>query len=422
MQIPNDRHYDVIVCGGGMVGATLVSALLPAAKTQGLRIALIEQNPLASEPDPSYQPSFDARSTALAQGGRAVLESIGVWNKLQEHVTPIQTIHVSDKGRWGQTRMSAAEEKVQALGYVVENHWLGQVMMNTVNLQDKIVTVFSPAIVNSIEIVNNERHVSLKSADQPDLTLTAPLVVMADGGRSELREDMGIDYREKHYQQHALVANVEIDRTHKGVAYERFTEQGPIALLPLESVDSRYRMGLVWTLSDDQINEYMQLSDADFVHALQVQFGYRSGRFLSVGDRFTYPLKQILADEQVRPGLVVLGNAAHSLHPIAGQGFNLALRGVSELAQTIISAKREGSPLGDLGMLTGFIEHRKRDQQRTITFGDSALTVFSSSHPAMRLGRTLALQSLNSFPSARTLLARAAMGLDTPAVRLNDHD
>lgn len=420
MQASSDQHFDVIVCGGGMVGATLVSALLPAAKRLGLRIALIEQNPLPADPDPLYQPSFDARSTALAYGGRTALKSIGVWDQLKQHVTPIETIHVSDKGRWGQTTMSAVDEKVDALGYVVENHWLGQVMMGVIKKHPGIVSTFSPATVTAIDMSGDLRRVLIEQDNHMESILMAPLVVMADGGRSALRHEMGIDYREKAYQQHALVANVEIDRPHKGVAYERFTEQGPIALLPLETLEGRHRMGLVWTLADEHINDRMNASNTQFVRALQSHFGYRAGRLVGVGERFSYPLKLTLADEQVRSGLVVLGNAAHSLHPIAGQGFNLALRGVCELAESIITATQNGQRIGDLDRLTKFIDRRRRDQRRTIAFGEGALALFSSSNPMYRRGRSLVLQGLNMCAPARTLLARAAMGLDTPAVRLND--
>lgn len=413
------QPFDLIVCGGGMVGASLVVALLPAAEKLGLRIALIEQNALPKVANPEYQPSFDARSTALAAGSRTLLESMGLWSALSEHLTPIREIEVSAKGQFGQTRMQAEREQVPALGYVVENHWLGQVLMSHIEQSgSEQVEFFSPARVNSISPAMPNSEVVIESEGKLQ-TLSAPLVVMADGGRSELRTAMGIDYTEQDYHQHALVANVALDRAHQGVAYERFTEQGPIALLPIESADGQARMGLVWTLSDERIDEVLALSDEAFLAQLQQAFGFRAGAITRVGERFSYPLKLRLAQEQARTGLVVLGNAAHSLHPIAGQGFNLAIRGVAQLAELIIERTKAGQPLGDLVALHHFVEQRRRDQQRTIRFGDTSLKLFMNQNPAVRLGRSAGLQLLDLIPPARTLLARAAMGLDTPAARLN---
>lgn len=418
--MPDKRaQYDLIVCGGGMVGASLVVALQSAAEQLGLRIALVEQNRLPEVANPEYQPSFDARSTALAAGSRTLLESMGVWAELSEHLTPINEIEVSAKGQFGQTRMQAKQEQVPALGYVVENHWMGQVLMGLIQRRkSKNIQLLSPANVVSISPAKPLSEVVIE-VDGETETLCAPLVVMADGGRSELRSAMGIVYREKDYHQHALVANVSLDRSHAGVAYERFTEQGPIALLPIESMAGETRMGLVWTLAEERVSEVMALDDLEFLAQLQQAFGYRAGTLKKVGERFSYPLKLTLAQEQARTGLVVLGNAAHSLHPIAGQGFNLAIRGVAQLAKLIIERKREGLDLGDLDALEAFIAQRKRDQQRTIKFGDGALKLFMSSNPGVRLGRSVALQVLDFIPPARTLLARAAMGLDTAAVRFN---
>lgn len=414
--------FDLVVCGGGMVGASLVASLLPSAQKLGLRIALIEQSELAHSANPQYQPSFDARSTALAAGSRTLLESMGVWDKLVSHLTPIEQIQVSARGQFGQTQMRASQEQVAALGYVVENHWMGQVLMSQLlPYLDSGLTLFSPAKVVSIQSAAPVGKVELEYNGERK-QLHAPLIIMADGGRSDLRAAMGIEYSEQDYHQHALVANVALDRPHEGVAYERFTEAGPIALLPIESADGLARMGLVWTLEQDKIDQVLAGDDGQFIQQLQQAFGYRAGAFVRVGQRYAYPLKRILADEQVRTGLVVLGNAAHSLHPIAGQGFNLAIRGVAELAQLIISRKQQGLALGDLAALQSFIEQRRRDQRRTIYFGDTALKVFMSSNPFVRLGRSLGLQALDLIPPARTILARAAMGLDTPAAKVKTDD
>ncbi|PIE20886.1 MAG: 2-octaprenyl-6-methoxyphenyl hydroxylase [Neptuniibacter caesariensis] len=411
------QHYDIVIAGGGMVGASLACALLPAAQKLGLHIAIVEAFPLKQEAL-AYQPSYDARATALAYGSRTIYEVMGIWDTLQEHLSPIKQIHVSDKGHFGAARLNAEDESVPALGYVVENHWLGRVLWDRLHKPDaKPVEFIAPAEVIGIDTGDENMTVTLK-ADGQERTLSCELVVMADGGRSELREKMGIGYTRTTYAQHAIVANVSPDREHGDVAYERFTDSGPIALLPLEQQNGLHRCGLVWTVPDDQVEDVLALGDEAFLARLQERFGYRAGNFIKVGERSSYPLSLVLADEQVRRGVVVLGNAAHALHPIAGQGYNLALRGVAALADQLIMARKEGKHLGELALLQGFYEQQYRDQQKTIGFSDQTMKLFSNSNLVLALGRNLGLQAMNLCPPARTLFARAAMGLDMPAPKL----
>lgn len=418
-----NNHFDLVVCGGGLVGSSLVNAILPSLEKLGMRIALIEQKPIQTTANPEFQPSFDARSTALARGSRTAFEAMGLWTQLTKHLEPIAQIQVSDRGRFGQVNMRASEEGVEALGYVVENHWMGQVLMHNIQaVKSDSLRLFSPAEVLDLSPEIEGQRVTVETEPGKQLELFADLVVMADGGRSDLRRRIGIEYREHDYHQHALIANIALDRPHKQIAYERFTEEGPIALLPIENHQRQHRMGLVWTLPEGQVGEKMQLSDADFLNELQEAFGYRAGAFVKVGQRFNYPLKLSLADEQARQGLVVLGNAAHSLHPIAGQGFNLALRGVCELAQRIIERRSQGESISDLAMLNEFLRNRFSDQQRTISFGNSTLKLFMDTNALVRCSRSAGLEVMNNIPVARTLLARAAMGLDTPVAGLSVDD
>lgn len=414
------QGYDLVIIGGGMVGASLAAALLPLAESLQLRMALIEAQPLPDDgqSEPRFVPSYDARSTALAQGVHTLYKRMGIWSALSEHLTPIDTIHVSERGRFGTTRLRAEEESVPALGYVVENHWLGQVLISHLQQhRSEYLDLISPAEVTGLSPIEGGQQVELQVSGETR-TLDAQLVVMADGGRSALRERIGIHYSEKAYGQHALVANVSLDRSHDNVAYERFTEDGPIALLPGEALNGRPRCGLVWTLSDEALDEVLALDDTAFLQRLQQTFGFRAGRFVAVGERFHYPLKLALAQEQVRSGLVVLGNAAHALHPIAGQGYNLALRGVVALADLIIERRRAGLALGDIEGLSRFVQERQQDQQRTIGFSDLTLRAFTSDNSLLRLGRGAGLQLLDVCPALKTVFARAAMGLDQPAARL----
>ncbi len=410
-------HYDLIIVGGGMVGASLACALAPVAEHLGLDIAIVEPVPLRRE-GLEYQPSYDARATALAYGSRSAYERMGIWQTLAQHLTPIEQIHVSDRGRFGGVRLTAGDQQVPALGYVIENHWLGQVLLNHLQQpQNSRIDYLCPAEVAEI-LPGDGRMTVTVNRDGCASSLTTELVVMADGGRSELRERLGIGYRYRAYEQHALIANVSPDRPHGGIAYERFTDQGPMALLPLQDQLGRHRCGLVWTLSDADAEELTAMDEAGFLTRLQQRFGYRAGRFIQVGERHAYPLKLVLAEEQVRSGLVVLGNAAHALHPIAGQGYNLALRGLVTLADHLIEARENGQSLGDLGVLQAYHERMRGDQQRTIGFSDSTMRLFTSRNPLLALSRDLGLQGLDMCASAKTLFARSAMGLHMPAPSL----
>ena len=413
-------HYDLIIVGGGMVGASLACALAPVAERLGLDIAVVEPIPLRRDAlELDYQPSYDARATALAYGSRTAYARMGIWQTLAQHLTPIRQIHVSDRGRFGAARLDAAQQRVPALGYVIENHWLGQVLLNRLQQPECArIDYLCPAEVAQIIPGDGQMAVTV-SREGHTSTLSCELVVMADGGRSELRQRLGIGYRYRAYEQHALIANVSPDRPHRGVAYERFTDQGPMALLPLQDQQGRHRCGLVWTLADSDAEQLLAMDDAGFLARLQQRFGYRAGRFVQVGERHAYPLQLVLAEEQVRSGLVVLGNAAHALHPIAGQGFNLALRGLVMLADHLVEARQSGRSLGDLAVLQAYHERMRRDQQYTIGFSDSTMKLFTSRNPILALARDLGLQGLDICPSAKTLFARSAMGLNMPAPGLN---
>ncbi|SFG91040.1 2-octaprenyl-6-methoxyphenyl hydroxylase [Neptunomonas qingdaonensis] len=412
-------HYDIVIIGGGMVGASLAAALLPIAKELDLQVAVVESMPMPTDDLSHYQPSYDARATALSYGSRKLYEQIDVWQAIAAHVSPIQRIHVSDKGHFGATRLNAEEEHVPALGYVVENHWLGRALLHHIQTHPDAdqIRYCCPAEVVSVTPVEKGMQLSIRLGSET-IQVSADLVVMADGGRSDLREKLGISYQQVVYQQHAVVANISPDRPHQEIAYERFTDTGPLALLPLQDQQDMARCGLVWTVPDAELDSVMALDDATFIARVQERFGYRAGLFIHVGERFSYPLKLVLADEQVRPGLAVLGNAAHALHPIAGQGYNLALRGVVELAQFIIDARRGGVSVGDAEMLQAYHQSRVADQQRTIGLSDKTMKLFSNRNPMLALGRDLGLQLMDICPPAKTLFARGAMGLDVPAPRL----
>lgn len=387
------------IAGGGMVGASLALALQECARARGWRLRLIEAQPPRAG---GWQPSYDARSTALSQGSRQLFERLGVWARLAERVEPIRQIHVSDRGHPGVARIDAAREGVPALGYVVENAWLGEVLLGA--LDTEIVEWLAPASATAARAVPGGYQLDLQTADGAQ-TLETELLVVADGGRSGLLESLGIHRQVSAYGQTAIIANISTSKAHAGVAFERFTDSGPLALLPL----SGQRSALVWTLPSDQADEVMGLVDEDFLARLQDAFGFRLGALTRVGERHAYPLSLSEAQEQVRPHLVVLGNAAHSLHPIAGQGFNLSLRDTLALADCL-SREAERQP-GDLTVLQGYLQRQQLDQRLTVAFSDQLTRLFSNRQPLLTAGRNLGLLGLDILPPAKRLFARQAMGL-----------
>ncbi|SDL54885.1 2-octaprenyl-6-methoxyphenol hydroxylase [Modicisalibacter muralis] len=396
------RHVDIAIIGGGLVGASLGCALAPLIRRSGLNVAVIEAAALPSGGIEGYQPSFDARASAIAQGSRVHFQTLGVWPALAREAQPIATIHVSERGRLGATRLNAAELGVEALGYVMPNAWMGRVLH--ARLAEIDLAWHCPARVESIAPQAGGHRLALSDGHE----LQAGLTVLADGGRSGLKERLGIASRESAYRQTALIANLEVSRPHHGTAFERFTADGPLALLPLTG----NRMELVWTHVAGAEHETLALSDGDFLARLQGMFGERVGRFKRVGQRHVYPLSLVTAEEPVRPGLAVLGNAAHALHPVAGQGFNLALRGVMDLIAALEQGLAEGRAAGDMAVLSAFEARRAHDRHNVIRFSDGLIRLFGVSHPLLSHARAAGLVGLNLAGPLRRALARRAMGLE----------
>lgn len=406
-------QFDLVIIGGGMVGASLACSLLPAVRQHGLKVAIVESHALrAANGELQYQPSYDSRSTALSYGSRNIFKQLGLWDQLSSHVTPIERIHVSDQGRFGSTRLNAAEYDIEALGYVVENAWLGQVLLEHIE-QSEAISYFCPASVTELKLKDSRARIVIEEAGGEKL-IEAELAVIADGGRSDVCRQLHIDMERHDYHQHAIIANVTAQKPHQNVAYERFTAQGPVALLPLfeDQVQTQNRLALVYTVDEADVETLMALDDASFLDQLQQRFGYRLGRFERIGQRANYPLALQWAKQQVRPGLVVMGNAAHTLHPVAGQGFNLALRGVAELTGVLHQGKAEGEALGSIDLLQSYLEQRLADQKKTIQFSDQTMRLFSNDDLLLRNLRDIGLVALDLLAPARKLFAQQAMGFN----------
>jgi 2-octaprenyl-6-methoxyphenol hydroxylase len=367
---------DVAIIGGGPVGA----ALAALAVHSGLDIAVFEAR---------AAPSGDGRTLALSRASRELLEEALAWPK--RDVTPILSIHVSQKGGPGRTLLEASEQSLPALGYTVPFSTLEAALGEALSLSGR-----NPSYGESCDRISLDADAAtVRFASGREVQTR--LLVLADGGANATKIP-GIAFTEKDYAQQAVVASVRTDRPHGFRAYERFTPEGPVALLPVDD-----RFALVWTAAPDATRRLLALEDAAFLAELQSHFGDRAGRFLTVASRAAFPLKLRTVNVPVAMRTAIIGNAAQALHPIAGQGLNLGLRDAATLAALLHSVPREA--VGSPGMLSAYQDARQRDASRGVMVTDFLVSAFSDSRRLPTWGRGLALAALDLFPPARRLLA-----------------
>lgn len=397
---------DVLIAGGGMVGASLAVALASLP----LRVVLVEAVAMG-EPG---QPSFDARTTALSRSSHHILASLGIWPEVAAGAAPIRRIHVSERGRLGTAMIDAADEGGEPLGYVVENRALGAALWRRLAAAPAI-DVRAPARVAGTQPGPGWIDVGIEQQGATT-SIRTRLLVVADGARSRLREALGIGARIRPYGQTAIVGNVAVTAGDGTTAHERFTRDGPLALLP----SGGDRHVFILTRRTDDADAAFALPDDDFLALLQREFGFRLGRFSRLGQRHRYPLELVAADAITGHRVALVGNAAHGLHPVAGQGYNLGLRDVATLAELLADQLVE-SPSGsaDAGaapLLQRYADWRRPDQQKVVAFTDGLVRGFDLQAPGRLRGMGLLL--FDNLPGAKRLLARQTMGLAGRRTRL----
>ncbi|ENW94640.1 2-octaprenyl-6-methoxyphenyl hydroxylase [Acinetobacter sp. NIPH 298] len=400
-------QQQVIIVGGGMVGLSLALML---AKSN-IEVKLLEAVKYPNYDDENlapYHSSFDARNTALSRRSVQIYQKLGLWDALQQHATPILQVHITEQGSFGKARLVAEQEKVESFGQVIENAWLGRVLLTQV-LQHPLIELIDGVQVTSLTQDADEVQIEAMRNGEYIHALKSKLVIAADGRDSFCRQAIGVGVDEHDYDQVAIVTTVQTSKPHQHVGFERFSALGPLALLPLPG---EYRRSVVFPVKKGTEQPFLgEENDQYFLDTLQQTYGDRAGKFEKTGKRFCYPLSQVLAHKQVVGRVVLMGNAAHTIHPVAGQGFNLCLRDADVLVRFLMEQLAKSDDIGHPDNLLAYEQARLKDQQRVIKFCDSVVRGFSNQNPILKLIRNTGLVAFDVIPGIKPLVANYAMGL-----------
>lgn len=389
------QRTDIVIVGAGMAGCLLALAI--SKQSPKLSIMLLDDNP--ERVTKGAHPGFDARSIALSAGSCQLLDQLGLWGPLLQNAQPIDDIHISDRGNLGIVELEKSTANTP-FGFVVELQNVGQVLQQQLGLYSQIKRLHNTSLIS---ITKQQQQVTCELNDKQ--LIEAKLCIAADGANSKTNDLLSIISTESDYNCSAIIANVSCDKAHHNRAFERFTDAGPLALLPL----SNNRYSLVWSVKNSDLKGLLALDEQGFLNKLQQAFGYRAGIFVRTGKRDSYPLKLIKTDKAITHRGVAIGNAAHCLHPVMGQGFNLGMRDLSVLA-TVIAELEDSSQLGDFSMLNRYWQARKQDHHTTINMTDSIVRIFSNSELPLMFGRTIALQAIAHFPYFAKPIVKQAKG------------
>ncbi|MDH2544188.1 FAD-dependent monooxygenase [Acinetobacter baumannii] len=399
-------QQQVIIVGGGMVGLSLSLMLAKA----NIAVKLLEAVKYPNYDDQNvapYHSSFDARNTALSRRSVQIYQKLGLWDALQQHATPILQVHITEQGSFGKARLIAEQEKVESFGQVIENAWLGRVLLTQVR-QQPLIELIDGVQVTALTQNAEQVHIEAQRGDEV-LKLESKLLIAADGRDSFCRQAIGVGVDVHDYDQVAIVTTVQTSKPHEHVGFERFSALGPLALLPLPG---EYRRSVVWPVKKGTEGEWLgEENDQHFLDALQKTYGDRAGKFEKTGKRFSYPLSQVLAHKQAVGRVILMGNAAHTIHPVAGQGFNLCLRDADVLLRYLVNQLSASDDIGNPDNLLSYEQARLSDQQRVIKFCDTVVRGFSNQNPLLKLIRNTGLIAFDVIPGVKPLVANYAMGL-----------
>ena len=400
-------QQQVIIVGGGMVGLSL--ALMLAKSNIAVKLLEAVKYPNYDDENASpYHSSFDARNTALSRRSVQIYQKLGLWQALQQHATPILQVHITEQGSFGKARLVAEQEKVESFGQVIENAWLGRVLLTQVR-QQPLIELIDGVQVTSLTQDADEVHIEAMRNGEYIHSLKSKLVIAADGRDSFCRQAIGVGVDEHDYDQVAIVTTVQTSKPHQQVGFERFSALGPLALLPLPG---EYRRSVVWPVKKGTEAEWLgEENDQHFLDALQETYGDRAGKFEKTGKRFSYPLSQVLAHKQAVGRVVLMGNAAHTIHPVAGQGFNLCLRDADVLVRYLLEQLAKSDDIGQPDNLLAYEQARLTDQQRVIKPCASVVCGFSKQNPLLKLRRSTGLIAFDVIPGVKPLVANYAMGI-----------
>lgn len=387
---------DIVIAGAGMVGTPLACVL----GGQGWSVVLLDEGSQSLSRLPPATDALTQRCTALNLGTKQWFDRNHLWAGIQADACPIEQVLVSHKGYFGATRLSANELDVEALGFVVNNDKLCEAMLK--KLADRGVQYVTSAKVESVQL--NEDTVCIKYRDT---LLHTKLLLAADGVASVVRDSTGIGATQVSYDQAAVRGTLALEVSHKHVAYERFTDSGPLALLPRPG----NLMSFVECIDAQDMHEIRAMNDIEYLNRLQHRFGHRLGRFNAVGARFVSPLLRIEAKRQTAHRTVFLGNAMRLLHPVGGQGYNLAIRDLGQLQQLLARQKLQSDDPGSASLLKRFVERRIHDQKRTVEFTDALARCFRGSSALPAHLRALGLTGMDTVSPLRKHFAQMTMGL-----------
>ena len=412
-------HQTVLIIGGGNVGLSF--ALLLADK--GIQSTVLEkiQYPTISPDDDLDRQQFDSRNIALSRRTVQIYERISfngksLWHDLQSHACRIDEVKISEQGSFGKATLNKHAENVESFGQVMENAWLGKKLLFAVQ-NNPFITLLDGATLTNIQQTDKDVTITFEQMGNLNQTLTADLLVACDGQHSPSRKLLGIGSTSHDYHQVGIVGVVMTDKPHNHQAIERFNQMGAVAVLPLvdfggdgNQPQQGYRRSVVWVCPKGEESRYLT-DDQYFLDTIQRAFGDLAGKFVKAGKRGAFPLVKVLADEQIKGRCVIMGNAAHTLHPVAGQGFNLCMRDADTLAKMMGNQAMRGEDIADNAMLKTYEKRRKADQKRVEIFCDTVVYGFMHQNPLLKVARNVGLIAFDKVPFVKPMVATFAMGL-----------